>query len=290
MKKRKLFTALAAAVLLTTSGSALVNNVNPTYAATKKAKKSNKAKKSTYATINIKRGARAYKIVFNKKGNKIKKVTLLKVKGKTQALRGGKSPAIWSTKYKKVTYYYIGNSGKTAMAVRAKDAKRVGKKKVQSLTSYIKKNQAARKAKVDAANATLKNKANDWQNKLDAAKPQTVAAKTNTETSYFNVDDSGKATMASDKMQANTAFTILFKIPDALSMSDGSKVDAYYAQTSDKKIVVIPVSAVTLDNSGAKVLTQSEYEAAVKAYNDMGTTAKADIEQTKKDLEKTLLN
>ncbi|WP_251716972.1 hypothetical protein [Lactobacillus agrestimuris] len=288
MKKKSLFTALAAAVLLTSAGTEVLagGSTAVTQAATKKAKKTTKKTKkaSKYATINIKRGARVYKIVFNKSGSKVNKVTLLKNKqGKQMALKGGKASAIWSTKYKGVTYYYIGGA---SYAVRAKDAKRTSKKKVPSLTSLIK----ARKAKVDAANNELKAKVNSWKGQIDAAMPKKFTGTVNTETEYFKVDENGKVSKATDKLAKDTKLTVLFKMNDVLSNGD-SNIPAYFALTSDNQEIILASQVVTIDNNAAsQIPDQKGYEDSVKKYNDLNTQAKNDLEQTKKDLENKLAN
>ena len=287
MKKKSLFTALAAAVLLTSAGTEVLagGSAAVTQAATKKAKKTTKKTKkaSKYATINIKRGARVHKIVFNKSGSKVNKVTLLKnKKGKQMALKGGKASAIWSTKYKGVTYYYIGGA---SYAVRAKDAKRTSKKKVPSLTSLIK----ARKAKVDAANNELKAKVDSWKGQIDAAMPNKFTGTVNTETEYFKYEN-GKAPKATDKLAKGTKLTVLFKMDDVLSNGD-SNIPAYFALTSDNQEIILASQVVTIDNNAAsQIPDQKGYEDSVKKYNDLNTQAKNDLEQTKKDLENKLAN
>lgn len=287
MKKNKLFTALAAVALLTGTGVEVINNAPVAQAATKKTtKKAKKAKKSKktakYATINIKSGAPVYKITFNSNGSKVKKITRLTKKGKKLSLRGGSSPAIWSTKYKKTTYYYIGGK----YAVRAKDAKRTSKKKVPTLNSLIKKAQAEQKAKIDAANNTLKAKAADWQAQIDNVKPKTYTGKVNSGVQYWKVDTStGKIESTTpSKMTDNTTLSIIYKTSEILS--NGNM--AYIARTSDDQIVIVAASDVTLDDPNAQVPDQQAYNDAVKKANDINDQAKKDIEQTKKDLENQL--
>ncbi|GAA3627035.1 hypothetical protein GCM10022297_02050 [Lactobacillus hamsteri] len=288
MRKNKLFTALAAVALLTGTGVEVLSNAPVAQAATKKttkkAKKSKKSKKtSKYATISIKAGAPAYKVTI--KNNKVSKVSRLTKKGKKLSLRGGQSPAIWSTKYKKVTYYYIGGN----YAVRAKDARCISKKKVPTLNSIIKKAQAKQKAKIDAANDTLKAKVNNWQAQLENVKPKTYAAKTSSEAQYWTIDDNGKLNQNSSKLPSGTQVAVIFKTNDILTNNNGS-VTAYFATINNNQRIIISADNVTLDDQGAQIPDQKAYEASVKNFNDMNTQAKNDIEQTKADLENQLKN
>lgn len=287
MRKNKLFTALAAVALLTGTGVEVLNNAPVAQAATKKttkkAKKSKKTKKtSKYATISIKAGAPAYKVTI--KNNKVSKVSRLTKKGKKLSLRGGQSPAIWSTKYKKVTYYYIGGN----YAVRAKDAKRTSKKKVPTLNSIIKKAQAKQKAKIDAANDILKAKVNSWQAQIDNVKPKTYGAKANENASYWKINTStGKieSTTAS-QMAAGTVFSIIYKT-DKIFQNGNT---AYIARTNDNQLIIIPASGVTLDDQNAQIPDQDAYSEAVKKATDLKNQADKDIQQTQQDLRNNLNN
>lgn len=279
MRKNKLFTALAAIALLTGTGVEVVNNAPVAQAATKKTtKKAKKSKKTTakYAIVNIKSGAPAYKIVFNSNGSKVKKIVRLTKKGKKMSLRGGKSYALWSTKYKKTTYYYVGGT----TAVRAKDAKRVSKKKVPTINSIIKKAQAERKAKVDA----LKAKVDNWQAQIDNVKPKTYGAKANANAPYWKINTStGKieSTTAS-QMPAGTGLSIIYKTNDLFK---GEKT-AYIARTNDNQLIVIPAESVTLDDKNAQIPDQNAYNEAVKKATDLKNQADQDIKQAQQELQK----
>ena len=264
MKKNKLFTALAA-IALFTSASAVVesNNFSMTVSA---------AKKATTAKVKVKRGARLYRITFNKKGTKVLRITQLKSKGRAQALKGGTFNAIWSDKYKGVNYYYIGNSGNQAWAVRTRDAKVIGKKKIPTINAFVKANVAKANAKKAARQALQK----EWQDKLDAAKPKSFTGKTNTEAMYFPVENEKPSSQpASDKLAMGTSLTIIYKMTGALKTNDGS-IDAYIALDKDNnKTIIIPANEVSLDNGSASdVLTQDQYTAANKNYEDIYAQAK----------------
>lgn len=270
MKKNKLFTVLAA-ITLFTSTSVIVenNNFNTTVLA---------AKKTTTAKVKVKSGARLYHITFNKKGTKVIRINLLKNKGRVQALRGGTFNAIWSNKYKGTNYYYIGNNGKTAWAVRTKDAKVIGKKRVPTITTFVKLNkakaakaQAKQKAKVDARKALAK----QWQDKIDAAKPKSFTGKVNTETIYGTVGSDNKIQQANDKLSMGTNLTIIYKINDVFKGSSNNSNGYIAYDNDDKKTVLVPAAAVSLDNgSDADVLTQDQYSTAQKNVDSLYQQAK----------------
>lgn len=262
MKKRKLFTVLAAAALLTSTGVSLAETTTPTVqAATKSTKKNYKN-----PTVSVKKGARLYKITFNKKGTAVSKIVPMKKNGRQLTMKAVKMTASWSTKYKGVNYYYLGGN----YAIRTKDAKVISKKKVPTLTSLMKQSR-------DKAVAAYKKKAADWQSKIDAAKPKTYTGKVTTASIYFNMDTStGKGSKADSEMPVGTTLTILFKDDNAIR-SNNQKVTAYYAMTSDKKYILIPASAVTLDDPNAAVLTSEQYSASNKNANDLYEQAKKDL-------------
>lgn len=264
MKKNKLFTALAAIALFTSAGAVVEsNNFSTTVSA---------AKKATTAKVRVKSGARLYRITFNKKGTKVLRIKPLVSKGRAQALRGGTFNAIWSKKYKGVNYYYIGNSGNTAWAVRTKDAKVMGKKKIPTITAYVKTNVAKANAKKTARQALQK----EWQDKLDAAKPKTFTGKTNTEATYFPQGQNNQFSNqpASDKLPLGTNLNIMCKAEG--KTSDGNSIDMYIAYDKDNnKMVIVPASQVSLDSGSASdVLTQDQYTAANKNYESVYAQAK----------------
>ena len=267
MKKKKLFTVLVAAALLTTTGASLTEANTPVaQAATKKSKKTTK-KNYKNPTVSIKKGATLYKITFNKKGTAIKKIAPMKQKGRKLTLKAVKMTSSWSTKYKGVSYYYLGGN----YAVRTKDAKVVSKKKVPTLTSL------QREAK-NKAIADYQKRASDWQSKIDAAKPKTYPAKVTTESGYFIIDTStGKGTKSTSNLPVGTTLTVLYKDSSAIQSNDGKSIEAYFARTSDNKYILIPVAAVTLDDASANVSDSSQYKLSVKNANDLYEQAKKDL-------------
>lgn len=273
MKKNKLFTALAAITMLTSAGAVVgSNNVNTTVMA---------AKKSTTAKVRVKSGAPLYNITFNKKGTKVTKVSPLKTKGRAQALRGDTFNAIWSKKYKGVNYYYIGNNGSQSWAVRTKDAKVIGKKKVPTITAFVKANKAKyakaaakQKAKVDQRKALAK----QWQDKIDAARPKTFTGKVNTEvpsTGYGVVGSDGKTQTPTESLSMGTKVTVIYKMTGLFKRGSES-IDGYVARDNDdNKTIIIPTSAISLDNgSVSDVLTSDQYQAANKNVENLYNQAK----------------
>lgn len=273
MKKNRLFTALAAVALLTGSGVGLVENnqnVATVQAATKKSKKSSK-KAAKVARVRVKRGAALYQIRFNRQGTKVTKIVPLREKGRKQALRGGSFPGIWSAKYKGVKYYYIGNAGNQYWAVRARDAKVTTKKKVPTITAFVKANQAKANAKVAARKALQKS----WQAKLDAARPKVYTGKTNAKAPYYYQTSDKKTAQGS--LDIGTSLNILYKRQLSGQNASGQQIkfDAYAVLSSDgKSIWLVPTQYVSLDNSNAQVPDITTYENSVKNYNSIYAQAK----------------
>lgn len=276
MKKNKLFTILAAATLLTGTGTSLMSDVSSsTVQAAKKSKKkvkkskkrvakkrTKKAKKAKYATVRIKRGAVAYKVGFNKNYSKVTKIAAMKRKGKKQAFRGGKASVLWSTKYKKTNYYFLGGG----LAVRAKDAKKTNKVKISSFSSLIKK-----------AQDNFKKKVSDIMNQANALAPKGYAATVNKDTSDFFTynKDSKKFEISKDSLTANTAIYVLYV--ENIKSNSGSDVPFYYAMTSDNKQLMIPKEYVTLKDANAKVPDE-------KTFADSMTNYKNAVDNAKKQL------
>lgn len=272
MKKNKLFAALAAITMLTSAGAVVgSNNVNTTVMA---------AKKSTTAKVRVKSGAPLYNITFNKKGTKVTKISPLKSRGRAQALRGGTFNAIWSKKYKGVNYYYIGNSGSQSWAVRTRDAKIIGKKKVPTINAFVKANKAKyakaaakQKAKVNQRKALAK----QWQDKIDAARPKTYTGKINAEvpSNAYAVANDQKFQAATENLSMGTKVTVIYKQEGAFKRGSES-IDGLVARDNDdNKLILIPSSYISLDSgSVSDVLTSDQYSAANKNVENIYQQAK----------------
>lgn len=273
MKKNRLFTALAAVALLAGSGVGLVENnqnVATVQAATKKGKKSSK-KAASVARVRVKRGAALYQIKFNRQGTQVTKIVPLREKGRRQALRGGSFPGVWSAKYKGVKYYYIGNDGNKFWAVRARDAKVTTKKRVPTITAYVKKNVAKANAKVAARKALQKS----WQAKLDAASPKIYTGKTNAKTPYFYPTSGNK--FANGSLDIGTSLSIAYKTQLTGTDSNGQKhnYDVYAVAGNNNQTWYVPVQAVSLDKGSASdIPTLEQYQKSVKNYNTILAQAK----------------
>lgn len=272
MKKNRLFTALAAVALLAGSGVGLVENnqnVATVQAATKKGKKSSK-KAASVAKVRVKRGAALYQIKFNRQGTKVTRIIPLREKGRRQALRGGSFPGVWSAKYKGVKYYYIGNDGNKFWAVRARDAKVTTKKKVPTITAYVKNNVAKANAKVAARKALQKS----WQAKLDAARPKIFTGKTNAKTIYYQPTSNKKLNNGS--LDIGTSLNILYKTQLSGTNNNGQtiKIDVYATIGSDGKTMwLVPIQSVSLDNSKDQIPDQTTYQNAINNYEKIRTQA-----------------
>lgn len=233
MKKRKLFTLVAAVSLLGSTGASILSVNEPaTVQAAKKKKKSVK-----YPQVQIKYGARAYGL------NKDGKIYTLKMKKKPVRLNSTKARAVMSYSYKGTTYYFV-KFGKAQLFVRAKDTKRLNKKSIPSYTTILK-------------NRT------DELNSVSKSKPETFAVKTNKESVYWKSD--GK--LADDKLPAGTSLTVLCK--EDITGNNGSTLELYYALKSDNTQILVQRADVTFDAAGAeaKVLTKDAFEAASKNYS-----------------------
>ena len=106
--------------------------------------------------------------------------------------------------------------------------------------------------------------------------PKSFTGKTNTEAMYFPVENEKPSSQpASDKLAMGTSLTIIYKMTGALKTNDGS-IDAYIALDKDNnKTIIIPANEVSLDNGSASdVLTQDQYTAANKNYEDIYAQAK----------------
>lgn len=262
MFKKQLMNILVG-VTIFSAGTASIGGFmsNPTVA--QAATTQNKVK---YTPITIKRGARLYKLTFNKQKNKVVKVSAQKRKGVALRIKGGKSQAVWSTTYKRTKYYYIGG----VYAIRAKDAKVQKGKSVPSLSGII----AKQVAKQEALNEQRKQEADNWNQKLQDAKPQTVAAKVTKDSQYFTVDSNGKGTKATDELKAGTSLNIIYSDASSIKTSDGKNIPAYFAKTDSGTTIVIPIEAVTLDNKNDHVLTADEYNQAIQNVNNIYSQAK----------------
>lgn len=280
MKRNKLLTVLTAAVLLAGTGASVTevatSNSSTVEAAKKSSKRSRKAKSSKKVTkkttkkrakkttasssklsrISVKSGAALYKLTFNKAGNKVSRVSTYKRRGKRLYLKGGRFNAAWSIKYRGVTYYYIGGD----MAVRARDAKVVNKVKVPTISAYIKKQEAARKAQLQ-----------NWQNKINAAAPKAYAATISNSTQYYTIAD-GKLSRSSSSLTQGTSLYVLAKT--TLTTKDGSQsLDFYYCSYNNQTILV-PTAAVTVTN-GATIPDVQAFNASMTQANALAKQARA---------------
>lgn len=254
MKRKKLLTALTVAVMLFSTGTFITESNAATVLAAKKTKKSSKkSNKAATALVQVKKRAAAYRPVLNKKGTAISKITPMKIKGKKVYLKGGKAQAIWSYKYKKVTYYYVKIS-KANVIVRAKDTKRLNKKKIVSLATFLKQNSKAASKKV---NVPIKLMPFD----------KYFEASTNKTTAYWTTDKDGKPVKSSNTLPEKTSLRVLFQ----LSMSgkvNGQAINIpfYCAQTSKGQMIYLPAAYVTLSNSSAKIPDRAGYETNLKDW------------------------
>lgn len=261
MKFKKLAVMLSAAALIAPVGATVVSSNASTVV------QAARTKASANAYVAVRRNAIAYRITFNKTDTKIIRIAPAKTKNGKHYLRlkSGRTRAYWSYRYKRVTYYYIGGR----YAVRAKDAKRVGSKRVPTLTSIMKANQA----KLNAAKAKL----TAWQNKISAAMPKPVAGKTNTASVYWVMSQDGKTfSKAGSELPAGSQIEILFKDDAMLTSSNGSTQAAYFAEYNGSKIIV-PAAVVTLDQANAAVPTMQEYANAIQNANNLYNQAKQDL-------------
>lgn len=289
MKKNKLFTIFAAVTMLASTGSALLSeNTNKTVqAAKRKAKKAKKAKKTKRvkkakktankrAYVRVKRGAVAYRPILTKDKTKIRKIVPIKYRARKAYLKGGKAVANWSTKYKKTTYYYVVIK-KEAVIVRAKDTKRIGKKRVPTLNSVMKKQQAAAKKLFEA-------KVDEWNKKIKAASPTNFDAKVTTETQYLqaqqasSTSDKVKFEAAKDTLKVDTKLTVLATTEIKVTKNGVDSQEKAYVTTNDnKQMLIIPADAVTLNDANADVPSLDTYSNKLKNANELLSAAKKDL-------------
>lgn len=248
---KKIITALMA-VTLFAGGGAAVSQIKPArvIAASKKS--------SRFGVIQVASKSPAYQVVFTNGNTKIKKIAALKRKGKHLRFKANRYISIFYTNYRGIKYYVL-NGG--TLAVRTKNAKKIGKRKINSFKkSYVYK-KALKKYQRDQ-------KIKSWNDKLNQAKRnmKTFSAKVTNQTAYLTFNSkSNKWEQSSSVLPIGTELIVLCKV----NSQNNNSTALYLATTANGQTIFVPSTAVALDDTNAQVPDLQTYEKNVKGINDI---------------------